>query len=415
MKLKTGRTEIVYLLTKVLEKHEWQTGEPVIRNTNRKNYEGVAKKLSEISHALPHTAAELRHDPYPPDDSPKNLAYPFRKYDITASQVKDAFLGIVNNPRPFLTDACYIFLYGTGRKGFAENPEDANLLEEETTPTPETDLAASESEALRNQVSNLKEEKKRALNNFKKQRAALFISLGVVLLTLFFFLYKWRTTKEQLAILKNDLFLIPHQPTKAEIDSLEGIWLSYTGSPQARRSDPNRYHIVISNVLDVRYKDGYFRFTRYGASFNHVGYMQFDAPGLVSIHSFAKTNTGRLESPKYSLMKLDGGKPYLPVISASWNFDAGQQNKIIGIREVFIKQGKGGRIEEVINSTENVSCRCKIIKWHRDLNDEKIFYLKNEMLDTLPDPMLKTLLDEKSILPRVPQEIILLSADTINR
>jgi hypothetical protein len=227
--------------------------------------------------------------------------------------------------------------------------------------------------------------------------------------------YKWTATKEQLTTVKRDLFILPHQPSKAEIDSLEGIWLSYTGSPQARSSDPDRYHMIISNVLEVKYKEGYFTFTRYGANFNHVGYMQFDAPWLVAIHSFAKNNSGSLESPKYSLMRLDGERGFIPVVSASWNFDTGDRNKMIGIREVYIKQGKGGSIEEIINSTENVSCRCKIIKWHQERDNEKTFYLKNELLDTLSDQTLKSLLDEKSILPRVPQEVTIFSTDTNER
>ena len=236
--------------------------------------------------------------------------------------------------------------------------------------------------------------------------------MGIVLLALLFSFYKWTIAKKQWETVKKDFFILPYQPTKTEIDSLEGIWLSYTGSPQARSSDPNRYHMVISNILEVKHKEGYFTFNRYGASFNHVGYMQYDAPWIVSIHSFAKNNTGSLESPKHSLMRLDSEKKFIPVISASWNFDAGNQNKMIGIREVYIKQGKGGRIEEIINSPENVSCRCKIIKWHQEATNVKSFYLINELLDTLTDQTLKNLLNEKSILPRVPQEVTIFSADT---
>lgn len=36
-------------------------------------------------------------------------------------------------------------------------------------------------------------------------------------------------------------------------------------------------------------------------------------------------------------MRLDEGKPYKDIISASWNFDQGNKNQIIGIRELFIK------------------------------------------------------------------------------
>ncbi len=165
--------------------------------------------------------------------------------------------------------------------------------------------------------------------------------------------------------MKSDLQLLPYQPSQAEIDSLEGIWLCYTGSPQARISDNNRFHKVVSNILDVKYKDGYFTFNRYGASFDHVGSMQFEAPWLVSIHSSVKNNSNSIESPRHSLMWLNTAGPFISVISASWNFDAGPRNQIIGIREVYEKQGKGGRVEEVINTLENASCRCKIVNWYQ--------------------------------------------------
>lgn len=419
MKLKTGRSEIVYLLTKAIEKYESQTGEQVVRNTNRKNYEAVARKLSEISNELPRTAEALRHDTYTQDYNPKNLDYPARKYDLTASQIKDAYSGIVSNPRPFLVDACYIYLYGMGRKGFAENPVDLQLLEEPPTLREEHVRSPDGQQALQSEISVLNARyaalESQATSRHKRRNAAFILIAGVFLLTVAFLLYKWTTTRTQLATIKKDFFILPYQPTKAEVDSLEGIWLSYTGSPQARSSDPNRYHIVISNILEVSYKQGYFTFNRYGASFNHVGYMQFDAPWLVSIHSYAKNSNGSLESPKHSLMLLNGPGQVIPVISASWNFDAGNQNKLIGIREVYIKQGKGGRVEEIINSTENVSCRCKIINWFPAPNSKRTFHLKNELLDTLPDPRLKNLLDEKSILPRLPQEVTIFSADTTHR
>ena len=419
MKLKTGRSEIVYLLTKVIEKYESQTGEQVVRNTNRKNYEAVARKLSEISNELPRTAESLKHDTYTQDYNPKNLDYPARKYDLTASQVKDAYAGIVSNPRAFLIDACYIYLFGVGRKGFAENPVDPNLIEEALIPHKDNNSLIAEKEALESQILILNA-KKEGLEgevkiSHKKNQAAVLLGGGIGVLALAFLLYQWTTTRSTLESIKNDLFILPYQPTKAEIDSLEGIWLSYTGSPQARSSDPNRYHMVISNILEVKYKQGYFTFHRYGASFNHVGYMQFDAPWMVSIHSYAKNSRGSLESPKHSLMMLNEPGPVIPIISASWNFDAGNQNKLIGIREVYIKQGNGGRIEEIINSTENVSCRCKIIKWFPAPNSEQTFYLKNELLDTLRDQRLKNLLDEKSILPRLPEELTIFSADTSNR
>lgn len=417
MKLKTGKEEIVYLLLKVFEKYEAETGDMVIRNTNRKNYEGVSKKLSEISNDLPNTADTLQHDVYPPDYNPNKLEYPSRKYDITVSQVKDAFLGLVNNPRPFLTDACYIYLFATGRKGFEKNPQDDNLLKNEGEASASL-TGAYKMEALTLQISSLESEKAALQKNiavkFKRIKTILLSGFAIAVAALVFSVYQWMSSKNEWQSQKKDMNILPYKPTQAEIDSLEGIWLCYTGSPQARSSDPNRYHLVVLNVIDVKYKNGYFTFNRYGANFNHAGYMQFEMPWLVSIHSYVKTVTDSIESPRHSLMRLDKEKALIPVISASWSFDVGDRNNIIGIREVYIKLGKGGKIEEVINTIENASCRCKIVKWHHN-NQVKTFYLKNELLDSLPDEKLKTLINENSIILRVPQEGLILTTDTIGK
>lgn len=417
MKLKTGKEEIIYLLARVFEKYESDTGDLVIRNTNRKNYEGVSKKLSEISNSLPNTADTLQHDMYPPDHNPNKLDYPLRKYDITASQVKDASLGLVNNPRAFLTEACYIYVFGVGRKGFEENPLDDILLKnagEASDSLKDSDRI----EALTLQVASLGNEKevlqKKADRKFKKVKTNLLIGFAIAVAALLFSVYQWMSSKNEWQLQKKDMNILPYKPTQAEIDSLEGVWICYTGSPQARSSDPNRYHLVVLNVIDVKYKNGYFTFNRYGANFNHAGYMQFEMPWLVSIHSYVKTVTDSIESPRHSLMRLNKEKELIPVISASWSFDVGDRNNIIGIREVFIKQGKGGKIEEVINTIENASCGCKIVKWHQN-SQEKTFYLKNQLLDSLPDEKLKTLINETSILLRVPQKGLVITGDSISK
>lgn len=407
MKLKSGKEEIVYLLSKVIERYESQTGQPVIRNSNRKNYEGVARALSEISNQLPHTAESLRHDPYSPDYNVKQADYPFRKYDVTGNQIKDAYFNqIVSNPRSFLIDACYIYLYGVGRKGFEENPTDESLLKNESgidvKPAPVSDESPTlhKPEAEDHQTATMHR------NRMPFYLASLFFTLFG------FAAYKYLSTNSELKTLKQDMKILPYHVTQQEIDSLEGVWLCYTGSPQARSSDPNRYHLVVTNAIDVKYKDGYFTFNRYGASFDHIGYMQFEAPWMVSIHSYVKNDTDSIESPRHSLMRLDKEKTFVPVISASWNFDVGNRNSIIGIREVYIKQGKGGRIEEVINTRENASCHCKIIRWHQPNETIATFYLRNELLDTLSNEPLKKLLDENSILLRQPQDGLIRTSDT---
>jgi len=408
--LKNGKEEIVYLLTKAIERYKLDTGQEIIQNTNRKNYEVLAIMLSEISNQLPNRWEELGTEPYSEDNAKKNQEYPYRKYDITGGQIKDALNGIVSHPRQFLIDACYIYLFGVGRKSFEQNPVDKNLLlgfsEEKKE---QENFIENKYTDYQQQILELQNQKK---NNAKKLKivfsiAAIFCLLSITLYISFFNSGKrWQTIKQEMNIL-------PYQPTQFEIDSLEGIWLCYTGSPQARISDANRYHKVVPNIIDVRYKDGYFTFTRYGASFNHNGYMQFESPGIVSVYSKIKNNSNNTESPRHSLFNLFANKNYLAAISASWNFDIGERNKIIGIREILIKQGKGGNIDEIINEVENASCNCKVIRWKQADNQVKTFYLKNEFLDSLHNYNIKNLIDEKSILLSTIQDGLLLSKDSL--
>ena len=122
-----------------------------------------------------------------------------------------------------------------------------------------------------------------------------------------------------------------------------------------------------------------------------------------------------IESPRHSLMQLDHASNFLPVISASWNFDVGDKNKIIGIREVYKKLGKEGSIEEVINTIENASCKCKILRWLKDGKYVQTFQLKHELLDSMHEPMLQKLLNEKSILLREPEDRLVLMNDSLGK
>ena len=404
MNIINTKNELIYLFSKVFDRYEQETGRSIIRNTNRKNYEDVARRLSEISNQLPFTAEQFGHERYFAEDGDRDLQYPHRKYDITASQVKDAYQGIVNNPRPFLVDAAYIYLYGKGRKGFEKEPTDHHLLE----------LMRS---ALPLEHPSPKEEVTVIQHSIPKRSKWPVTTIALVVLAagMCFFGYKWLTLKKEWESISIDLALLPYKPTPAEIDSLTGIWLCYTASPQARVSNPNRYHLVVSNVVDVKYKNGYFVFKRFGASFNHRGYMQFEAPWLVAVYSNVSNQKDSIESPRFSLMRLDIDKKYIPVISASWNFDVGTLNNIIGIREVYIKQGKGGTTEEVLNTLENASCKCKIVDWAQAGGETKKFYVRNELLDSLPSDELKKLIDEKSILLREPQQALLLTRPDSNK
>ena len=411
MVLKNGKEEIIYLLNKAIEKFQQETGKEIVQNTNRKNYEGLAVALSQISNALPSTAQQLGHDPYPADPKGEKQAYPFRKYDITGGQIKDALMGLVAHPRQHMVDACYIYLYGMGRLAFEAGPVDAFLIQQASDGKEKTDARSlyQENQLLRQQLGALQKTDTRQSASKQKPLRRVLLSIGLMAalgLCLYYFV-QYNKVSQEWRTIKTDFNLLPYRVTAAERQQLEGIWICYTGSPQARISDTDRYHKVVSNIIEIVYKDGYFLYNRFGASFNHSGYIQFESPGLLSIHSRIKNAQGVVESPRHSLMSFDSTGAYFSAISASWNFDVGSNNQIIGIREAYQKLGAGGQLEEVINSVENAGCQCKIIRWRTPGGTVKTFYLKNIALETLQDAALSLLIDERSILPKNPSQKLL--------
>ena len=409
--LKKGKEEIIYLLNKAIEKFQQETGKEIVQNTNRKNYEGLAVALSQISNALPSTARQLGHDPYPADPKGEKQAYPFRKYDITGGQIKDALMGLVAHPRQHMVDACYIYLYGMGRLAFEAGPVDAFLIQQASDGKEKTDARSlyQENQLLRQQLGALQKTDTRQSASKQKPLRLVLLSIGLMAalgLCLYYFV-QYNKVSQEWHTIKTDFNLLPYRVTAAERQQLEGIWICYTGSPQARISDTDRYHKVVSNIIEIVYKDGYFLYNRFGASFNHSGYVQFESPGLLSIHSRIKNAQGVVESPRHSLMSFDSTGAYFSAISASWNFDVGSNNQIIGIREAYQKLGAGGQLEEVINSVENAGCQCKIIRWRTPGGTVKTFYLKNIALETLQDAALSLLIDERSILPKNPSQKLL--------
>jgi hypothetical protein len=52
-KLIKGKEEIIYLLSKAIDHYKLETGQEIVQNTNRKNYEALAIVLSAISNQLP--------------------------------------------------------------------------------------------------------------------------------------------------------------------------------------------------------------------------------------------------------------------------------------------------------------------------------------------------------------------------
>lgn len=403
--LKKGKEEIIYLLNKSIEVFEIESGNQFNKNTNKKNYEPFARMLSTISNELPYTSEKYGHLPYEVDPN-KDKEYTYRKYDITGGQIRDALMGLVANPRSFLIDSCYIYLFGKSRLEFEKSPTDQALIAEfGDNDKKDSYTILQENQHLKVELSKIKSNI-RVLKRSNRRRTQITVlcSLIICLFTAFYIYNKNKTIDE---ILK-DFNVKPYAYTKTEKDALEGIWLNYIGSPQARISDPDRERLFVLNITEIKEKNGYFLCTRYGSSFNHTGYAQFESPKVVSVHLKLSTLNGKTNSPRHSLLLLDSTKKFLNVISASWNYDVGEKNKIIGVREVYTKIGKGGKLVEILNAVENAECKCKIVKWEQPNGKASEFHLKNMLIDTLQPSTIRTLIDSKSILFKDLEDSLLL-------
>ncbi|WP_395626373.1 hypothetical protein [Daejeonella sp.] len=393
--LKRGKEEIIYLLNKSIEKFEIDSQNHLNKNTNKKNYEPFAIMLSSISNALPFTSEKYGHIPYEIDTDSKK-EYSFRKYDITGGQIRDALMGSVSNPRQFIIDSCYIYLYGQGRLSFEKSPTDLELIAEtEHNEKKNSFTIVQENQQLKSELFRIKStiQKNKRLNIRKS--LILVLCTIVLISTIIWVFHKKNEAYEELIF---DYNIKPYSYTQSEKKALEGIWLNYIGSPQARSYDVDRENLVVLNITEIKEKNGYFICTRYGSSFNHAGYAQFESPNVVSIHLKLRTPTIETNSPRHTLLLLDSKKTYINAISASWNFDVGNKNKIIGIREVYKKLGKGGELIEILNAVENGECKCKIIKWVQKGIKVQEFHLKNLLIDTIKPIEIRSLIDFKSIL-----------------
>ncbi len=152
------------------------------------------------------------------------MCVPHRKYDITGVQVKDAYNQLVANPRSFLIDACYIYLYGVGRKGFIQNPQDANLIEGVDASVA---LRLDEREALQQQLATDQQENEamttRLKTSLRKRTLVWLTSLLVCLALLGVVTARWIADRNEWATIRHDLTILPYQPTQGEIDSLSGV------------------------------------------------------------------------------------------------------------------------------------------------------------------------------------------------
>ena len=368
----SNKEDLIDLIERVIEKYEKETGDIVIKNTNRENYVKLAKVLSDISNQLPYTSSDLLHEEYEIDVQ-ANLNYPNRKYDITGGQLKDAYFGIVSKPRQYLIDACLIYLTGKGAGAIRENQLVVTSL--------------SRSLLQRNLLLNPK-----ALIIFLISWFSILLILGISIYYL-----NGRIKTE-----------VDYQPSASEIKALSGIWLYYTGAPQARSNEPGRFRQFVNNVVEVRYNEGRFEFVRHGANINHYGYMIYNSPTVVSIHSYVKRKkNGEVLSPSHSLARLDSLNRSMLALSATWSFESDDRDDIIAIRNVYKKISDDGKLLEIKNTQENAACKCKIMEWRLG-NNTKQYKLQYQHLDEHEDEELKRNLNEESILLLKPRKDVLL-------
>ncbi|WP_313368695.1 hypothetical protein [Sphingobacterium mizutaii] len=369
----SNKEDLIELMERVFEKYEKESGDILIRNTNRENYGKLARVLSDISRQLPYTSADLAHDPYEEDAQP-NLDYPNRKYDITGGQLKDAYFGIVSNPRPYLIDACLIYLTGKGSR--------ANHDKEFATPLWRKSLLYG--------------------NLVLKPKVLILLLLTSLILILLLGLIILRLNRKEKGI------EVAYSPSASEIKALSGIWLYYTGAPQARSNEPNRFRQFVNNIVEIKYHKGKFEFIRHGANINHYGYMVYNSPAIVSIHSYvSRKKNGEVLSPSHSLGRLDTLKKRMVALSTTWSFESDNRDEIIAIRNLYHKVADAGSLNQIINTQENAACNCKIIEW-RHGNSTKQYKLQYKHLDKDENEELKSHLNEESILLLNPRKDVVL-------
>jgi hypothetical protein len=378
------KDQIIEMINEAISQYESRTGKTVVRNTNTDNYHDFAEKLNEISH-------RLRQDD--PDRWNADKRYSRDdQFDIKAHQITYSLAH--GSLKPHVFEALHWYIYGVTSRKLSR-------------------LSEAESRAA---------DYKDQLSSFKKRHKTLTKIISIALLIAFLIIaFIWITdskgyseiknqfysTKNQLDALKRDMRILPYQPTRAEINRLEGVYMVYTASPQARASDPDRYHKVVPNILVVTYKNGYFTFDRYGHDFDQKGFMQFERSGLVSMHSYMLDSSGK-PSPKKSLLDIENGRDTFSVISTSWSFDPDPQDNIsIGIREVFIKIGKHGSITQIVNSPRNFGKAGKLFDLKREDGSIETIHIQNIRLENL-SPSLQALLNEKSILLKDPDPTVIL-------
>lgn len=440
-KVPISDVEAVYLTTLVRWKYEAATEKDMYLPSTATNYNELAKVLNTFSVTL----AVKYPDDYKSDE------YPPGNLIIESEQIKRFFVVEPGQaPRRYLVDACYLYLFGEIRRQFWENGEKAEagaktlyniikvenaldrvkILEDENEELADykeqlenineklnrATIALKESQATANEaeeqnrkfnetVISLTQQNKelaRAGEDSRNGKKAVSRSLFVILILLIGTCYYFFT-------LKKDYHIQPYAPTEAEKNFLTGVWEVYSPSPQARSSQPaeQTYHKVVLNVMKITKKPGfdYLVFDRYGPGFDQKGRIEFKTPNVVDIYAETVNDSGIVISPKHTTLLLEKDQPFLTALSLTWNFD--KQNRPIASREIYIKKGDEGSLWVSKNPVANFMSRERYAFWKHD-NRVDTIRLQNVFLDSLP-VHLQQLLDENSILLRIPGEVKIIS------
>ena len=447
-KISISEAETLYLMTLVRWKYEADMKKKLHLSSTPGNYEELAKILTPFSSTLP----EKYPVDYPPDSNwPGGLT-------VGADQLKDMFRVESGKPqKKYLVDTCYLYLFGELRRQFLEDEEKAepeaktlyNIIHAEsflsrvqilksanqkladdkeelknaneklhraTIALEESQATANDAEEqnkkLHESVINLTRQNKelaKLQEDSRKERKAVSGSLFAVLSFLIGSLVLLIGGCYYFFTLEKDYHLQPYAPTEAEKNLLAGVWEVYSPSPQARSSQPaeQTYHKVVLNVMQITKKPGfdYLVFHRHGPGFDQKGRIEFKSPNVVDIYAETVNDSGIVISPKHTTLLLEKDQPFLTALSLTWNFD--KQNRPIATREIYLKKGDAGSLWVSKNPVADFMSRERDAFWKHD-NRVDTIRLQNVFLDSLPEP-LQQLLDENSILLRIPGEIQIIS------
>jgi len=118
----------------------------------------------------------------------------------------------VANPRSFLVDTCYVYLYQMGRQAFEQNPIDPALIASKENDEIGKDSYSiiTENQQLKFKLANLKKETEATILKKLGFYRMIFIPLCIVfLITAIYTLNLYRQSENKWETIQNDFNLIP--------------------------------------------------------------------------------------------------------------------------------------------------------------------------------------------------------------